>query len=52
METFIALLQHDNGKVSIRVRATDKETAKRAVMSLEGCPESAILSIKNLNELN
>jgi len=42
---YSALLRHDNGEFTIKTFARDKESAKSMIMEVENCPESAIISI-------
>jgi type III secretory pathway lipoprotein EscJ len=46
MTRYVAVLQHDKGKVRLHVTATDEATAIDMLMKAEGCPRNAILSIK------
>jgi hypothetical protein len=46
--TFIVRVKHDRGTFRLRLPAQDAEAAKRTVMGAEGCPESAIISVKQV----
>lgn len=43
---FTLELEHDNGKINISVYAKNYQSAIKQVINAEGCPESAILSVK------
>jgi hypothetical protein len=43
---YVVTVKHDNGKARIKVSAMNLDSAKKMVMEAEGCPESAIVSIK------
>jgi hypothetical protein len=43
---YIVTVKHDEGKKKIRTSASSEDAAKKKIMSAEGCPESAIVSIK------
>ncbi len=45
-KSFIVTLKHDKGKVRIKTIASDEADAKQKVCNAEGCPESAIVSVK------
>ena len=42
MKTYELTVKHDNGEVTIRVRARNVEMAHQMVENAEGCPRSAI----------
>lgn len=46
MNEYTLKLKHDNGTCSIKVHALSISGAVEKVLNSEGCPESAILSIK------
>jgi hypothetical protein len=49
IEHYIMKVKHDNGQIRIRVTSlSGKEAAIRQIMAVEGCPRSAIKSIKKL----
>lgn len=43
---YIVTVKHDEGKTKLRVTASSEDAAKKKIMSAEGCPERAIISIK------
>ena len=43
---YIVTVKHDEGNRKIRTSASSEDAAKKNVMSAEGCPENAIISIK------
>jgi hypothetical protein len=53
VEEFILTVKHDNGTVKIKNTASSEEAAINNVMTAEGCPRRAIISVsksKNINE--
>lgn len=48
MQTYQLTLQHDTGKLRIKIVAKDKETAKHIVCLSEGCPPCAIIAVREL----
>ena len=47
MRKYDVQVEHDNGKATISVVASDEETAKKMVMKSENAPESAIKNVKD-----
>ena len=45
---YIITVKHDEGKKKIQTSASSEDVAKKKIMSAEGCPESAIISIKKV----
>lgn len=43
-------LKHDDGEFTIKTSASSPEAAKKKVMDVEGCPESSVISVEELNE--
>ena len=43
MKTYEITLKHDNGQVSLMMRANTYDAAKRMILEAEKAPESAIL---------
>lgn len=50
MHLFKVTVQHDTGKIRLRVVATDEAAARKMVCNTEGCPDRAIIKIQNLSE--
>ena len=48
MQTFVIKLKHDKGTVKIKTVARNEENAVYKVMQAEGCPFTAIKSIKQV----
>ena len=46
VKKFSVKVKHDNGAIKIETTASDEEAAKGKVMKAEGCPKSAIISVK------
>lgn len=47
LETFVATLRHDDGKIRLKVVSLNGEKgAKAQIMAAENCPESAIVKIQ------
>lgn len=46
MKNFRVTVKHDEGKITFSVKASSEDAAKKMVMKAEGCPESAIISVK------
>jgi len=45
---YIVSVKHDKGTIRIRTSGSTIEDAKKKIMEYEGCPESAITSIREL----
>ena len=43
---FTVRIKHDHGIHNVKCVAPDKESAKKQIMAVESCPESAIISVK------
>lgn len=43
------VVKHDGGKKTIKTAASSEESAKSNVCKAERCPESAIISVKNID---
>jgi hypothetical protein len=43
---YIVTVKHDNGSKNIKTTASSEDAAKKKIMAAEGCPASAITSIK------
>lgn len=48
VKKFLVRVKHDNGIVRITTTASSEDAAKQKIMSAEGCPERAILSVKEI----
>jgi hypothetical protein len=46
INSYLVIVKCDTGKNTIKTSATSAEKAKMLVMQAEGCPESAILSVR------
>lgn len=46
MKQFIVTVQHDKGKAKIRVPAMNEEAARVLAATIEGCPPSAIIRVR------
>ena len=46
MKKYTITLKHDNGKVKLSINAESITDAVKAVLIIEGAPETAILNIK------
>lgn len=51
MKTFKAEIQHDTGTFTMCVSATSEQTAIHKIMEAEGCPDTAIKSIVEVEGL-
>jgi hypothetical protein len=43
---YILTVKHDKGTVNLKTTASSEDAAKKKIMAAEGCPESAITSVK------
>lgn len=50
MKTFIAKLKHDSGTFRLQVRAGSVAAARQAIKAAEGCPDRAIISLKEQDQ--
>lgn len=50
MNDYIAKLKHDNGTITLYVKATSEENAKELICKAEGCPKCAIYSIRKITK--
>lgn len=50
VKKYIALVQHDEGKIKFRTTGTSEENVKEKIMKAENCPEGAILSVKEIKD--
>lgn len=48
MNTFIVTVKHDKGTARIRTAAQDEAAARKIIMSAEGCPDRAIIKVKEI----
>lgn len=46
MKQYIVTIKHDAGTHKIRIIARNEDRAKEMVMASEGCPESAIIRVR------
>lgn len=48
VKKFLVRVKHDGGVIRITTTASSEDAAKQKIMSSEGCPERAILSVKEI----
>lgn len=48
ISNFSVRVKHDNGILRIKVSALSADSAKKMVCTMEKCPESSILSVRQL----
>jgi len=48
MKTYLLKLKHDTGTTSLFITARDKDAARKLATQSEGCPECAIISVREL----
>ena len=46
MKKYTITLKHDNGKVKLNINAASISDAIKAVLTIEGAPECAIVNVK------
>jgi hypothetical protein len=51
MNTYKLTLKHDNGKITFEVKADSEKAARGIVCRSEGCPDSAIIKVKEYLQL-
>jgi len=51
VKKYAVKVKHDKGTKVINVTATSEDSAKKMIMKAEGCPETAILSVKDLGNV-
>ena len=51
MAEYVLTVKHDNGTTNIKTTASSEDAAKKKIMAAEGCPETAITSIKMTKKL-
>ncbi len=44
--TYVVTVKHDKGTSRLQINASSEESAKKRIMDIEGCPSSAIKSVK------